>query len=213
MATTEGLSFEATTYKEYRTAKKNLQKGRDFADWMKIARGYDQARREAMHSARANAPQGAAYREAFAAIDRREKLIDRDDKGHEFPSKEDRSYCIKVIENYDVPSHDPRRQPIKAWRDSLSPSERAKLNHPKSVWTAYWARTEPRAEKDAKRMERERRQATKSDSMLEAIGDAETREHDANRRSETMRELLAYIRDHVDLPEDIISKIDVILRE
>jgi hypothetical protein len=37
-------------------------------------------------------PQGAAYREAFAAIDRREKLIDRDDKGHEFPSKEDRSY-------------------------------------------------------------------------------------------------------------------------
>jgi hypothetical protein len=71
----------------------NCQKGRDFADWMKIARGYDQARREAMHLAGANAPRGAAYREAFADIDRREKLIDRDGKGREFPSNEDRTYC------------------------------------------------------------------------------------------------------------------------
>jgi hypothetical protein len=208
------LSLEETTYKEYRTAKKNLKKGRDFADWMKIARGYDQARREAMHRAGANAPQGAAYREAFAGIDRREKLIDRDDKGNEFPSKEDRTYCGKLIENYDVPSHDPRRQSIKAWRDGLSPSERAKLNHPKRVWTAYWTDTEPRAERDAKRIERERRQATKSDDpMLDALGDAETREHDANRRTETARELLVYIRDHVDLPEDIVSKIEAVLRE
>src|SRR5262249_37801187 len=104
-------------YKEYRTAKRNLKKGRDFFDWMKIARGYDQARREAMHRAGTNAPQGAAYREAFAAIDRREKLIDRDDKGKEFPSPEDRTYCIKVLENYDMPSLDPRRPSIKAYRD------------------------------------------------------------------------------------------------
>jgi hypothetical protein len=208
------MTFEEATYKEYRTAKKNLQKGRDFADWMKIARGYDQARREAMRLAGTNSPQGAAYREAFAQIDRREKLIDRDDKGHEFPSKEDRTYCGKMIDNYDVPSYDPRRQPLKAWRDGLSTSERAKLNHPKRVWDAYWAHTEPRAEKDAKRIERELlRQATKSDPMLDAVGDAEAREHAANRRSEAARELLAYIRDHVDLPEDIVSKIEAMLRE
>ena len=212
--TTNDLTFEAITYKEYRTAKRNLQKIRDFADWMKIARGYDQARREAMHSAGTNSPQGPAYREAFARIDRREKLIDRDDEGYEFPSKEDRTYCIKVIENYDTPSHDPRRAPIKAWRDGLYPHERAKLNHPKSVWTAYWAATEPRAEKDAKRIERERKQAAKSpDPMVDALGDAEAREHAANRRSEGMRELLAYIRDHVDLPDDVVSKIEAVLRE
>jgi hypothetical protein len=99
-------------------------------------------------------------------------------------------------------------------RDDLSPSERAKLNHPKRVWMSYWADTEPRAERDAKRIERERKQAMKSsDPMLDAIGDAEAREHDANRRSETARELLAYIRDHVELPDDIASKIDAVLRE
>jgi hypothetical protein len=94
---------------------------------MKIARGYDQARREAMHRAGTNTPQGAAYREQFAKIDRREKLIDRDDKGGEFPTKEDRTYCIKVLENYDMPSYDPRRASIKTWRDSLAHGERALL--------------------------------------------------------------------------------------
>ena len=42
-------------------------------------------------------PQGAAYRAEFAKIDRREKLIDRDDKGKEFPSPKDRTYCIMVL--------------------------------------------------------------------------------------------------------------------
>jgi hypothetical protein len=201
-------------YKEYRTAKKNLKKGRDFFDWMKIARGYDEARREAMHRAGTNVPQGSAYRTEFAKIDRRERLIDRDDGGKEFPSPEDRSYCIKVLENFDMPSHDPRRPSIKSWRDAMSESERAKLNHPKRVWTGYWALTEPRAERDAKLMERERMQATKSrDPMLDKVGEAEAETHAARRQVEAMRELLALIRDHVDLPDDIVAKIDAILRE
>jgi hypothetical protein len=48
---------QKTVYKDYRTAKKHLQAGRDFADWMTVARGYDQARREAMRQAGTNAPQ------------------------------------------------------------------------------------------------------------------------------------------------------------
>jgi hypothetical protein len=32
---------------------------------------------------------------------------DRND-GKEFPSPEDRTYCIKLLENYDAPSYDPR---------------------------------------------------------------------------------------------------------
>jgi hypothetical protein len=47
----------------------------------------------------------------------------------------------------------------------------------------------------------------------DALGNAEAETHDANRRSESARELPAYIRDHVDLPEDIVSKIEAVLRE
>jgi hypothetical protein len=198
-------------YREYRAAKKHLKSGREFHDWMKIARGYDEARREAMHRAGTNSAQGSAYREEFAKVDRREKLIDRDAKGREFPSPEDRTYCIKVLENYDAPSQDPRRVSIKTWRDALSDSERGKLNHPKRVWTSYWADTEPRAEKDAKRVERERKQ--KTDPMLDAIGEAEAETHNARRQVEALRELLALIRGHVDLPEEIVAKIDAALRE
>jgi hypothetical protein len=200
-------------YKEYRTAKKNLRKGRDFHDWMKIARGYDEARREGMQKAGTNVPHGSAYREAFAKIDRREKLIDHDE-GREFPAPEDRTYCIKVLENYDMPSYDPRRPSIKVWRDGLSDSERAKLNHPKRVWTGYLAATEPRAETEAKRKERERKQAEKSrDPMLDKVGEAEAETHTARRQVEVLRELVAFIRDHIDLPEDIAAKIDAVLRE
>lgn len=140
-------------YQEYRTAKRNLRKGRDFWDWMKIARGYDEARREAMHRAGTNTPQGTTYREEFTKIDHRERLIDRDEQGREFPSPEDRTFCIKVLENFDAPIFDPRRPSIKAWRDSLSDTERAKVNHPKRVWTAYVANTAPRVEQEAKRTE------------------------------------------------------------
>ena len=46
--TTDVMTDEQKTiYKDYRAAKRHLKQGRDFADWMKIARGYDQARREA----------------------------------------------------------------------------------------------------------------------------------------------------------------------
>jgi hypothetical protein len=213
MTTHHPTDEQKTIYSDYRVAKKNLKKGRDFIDWLKIARGYDEARREAMHRAGTNVPQGPTYREEFAKIDRRERLIDRDDKGREFPTPEDRTFCIKVLENYDMPGHDPRRPSIKAWRDGLSVSERAKLNHPKRVWGAYWAATEPRAERDAKRIERERRQAMKpADPMLEKVGEAEAETHAARRQLEAVRELLAYIRDHVALPEDVAAKIDELLR-
>jgi hypothetical protein len=195
---------QRTVYKDYRSAKKHLQAGRDFADWMKVARGYDQARREAMQRAgNVNAPQGAAYREEFARIDRREKLIDRDDQGREFPTKEDRTYCIKVIENYDAPSYDTRRPSLKAWRDSLSVGERTKLNHPKRVWSSYWADTEPEAERDAKRAARAMREP-KENPHLAALADTEGERDQARRHAESLRELLGRILDEVeDLSEDL----------
>lgn len=204
---------QKSIYKDYRAAKRHLKQGRDFADWMKIARGYDQARREAMHRAGTNAPQGAAYREEFAKIDRREKLIDRDDKGKEFPTPEDRTFCIKVIENYDTPSHDPRRVSIKAWRDSLPHGERAKLNHPKRVWTSYWADTEPKAERDAKRTERAMR-AQEKNLLADAVADAESERDDTRRHAEGLRELLGRVLNEVeDLPPELREAITRALAE
>jgi hypothetical protein len=209
--TTDLTSEQVSVYKEYRAAKRNLKKGRDFADWMKIAHGYNQARREAMYLAGTNTPQGAAYREHFSRIARRERLIDHYDDDSEFPTSEDRTFCIKVLENFDVPSHDPRRVSIKVWRDSLSASERAKLNHPKRVWLAYRTATEPRAERDAKRAARDMRPA-KKDPMLEAVGNAEAETHAARRQIETLRELLAAIRNAVELPAEFAAKIEAALR-
>jgi hypothetical protein len=211
-------TLEETIYKEYRTAKRNLRKGRDFADWFKIMRGIDQARNEAMGLAGTNTPQGPLYRAAWAKIDKRERLIDRGrdektGKEWEFPTPEDRTFCIKILENYDMPGHDPRRPSIKTWRDALPPGERAKLNHPKRVWQAYWADTEPRAEKDAKLVERERKRAElPKNPMVDALAVAGTETHHARRENEAARELLTYIRDHVELPDDIIVKIDAVLR-
>jgi hypothetical protein len=111
-----------------------------------------------MQRAGTNRPQGPTYRNEFAEIDRRENLIDRDENGKEFPSGEDRAFCIRVLENYDAPSYDLRRPSIKAWRDGLLDTERAKFNHPKCVWERYWSDTEPMAKKKAKRIARETRE-------------------------------------------------------
>jgi hypothetical protein len=50
------------------------------------------------------------------------------------------------------------------------------------------------------------------DPMRDKVGEAEAETHAARRQVETMRELLVLIRDHVDLPADIVAKIDAILR-
>jgi hypothetical protein len=41
--------------------------------------------------------------------------------------------------------------------------------------------------------------------MLDKVGEAEAETHDVRRQLEAVRELLALIRDHVDLPEDRID--------
>ena len=88
-----------------------------------------------------------------------------------------------------------------------------RFNHPKRVWQAYWAATEPRAEKDAKLVERARKRAElPKNPMVDALAVAEAETHHARRQNEAARELLAYIRDHVELPDDIIVKIDAVLR-
>ena len=135
---------------------------------------------------------------------------DRND-GKEFPSPEDRTFCIKLLENYDAPSYDPRRPSIKAWRDKLLDSERAKINHAKPVWNKYWSDTEPMAEKAAKRNAREMK--AKADPVGDLAANQEVELKTKQRQFEAMREPFAYIRDHCDIPDDVAAKIDGILRE
>jgi hypothetical protein len=79
------------------------------------------------------------------------------------------------------------------------------------VWLAYWSDTEPRAEKEAKRRERDMREP-KPNPVAEAVAEAESETHTARREVEALRELLALIRDAVELPDDIVAKIDAVLR-
>jgi hypothetical protein len=74
-------------------------------------------------------------------------------------------------------------------------------------------KTEPLKEKEAKQNERDRKQSEKpKDPLLEKVGEAEAGEHAARRQVEEIRELLALIRDHVTLPDDIVAKIDAVLQ-
>ena len=62
-------------------------------------------------------------------------------------------------------------------------------------------------------MERERKRAEQpKNPMIDALAVAETETHDARRQVEALRELIAFIRDHVELPDDVVAKIDAIVR-
>jgi hypothetical protein len=115
---------------------------------------------------------------------------------------------IKVLENYDVPSYDPRRPAIMAWRDGMSPSERAKLNHPKRVWSAYWAKTTPQAEKEARAAERAMQEPS-ADPMLDLVADTERERDDAHRHAQDGRGLLGEVLERwEDIPADLREKIE-----
>ena len=105
------------------------------------------------------------------------------------------------------------RVSIKTYRDGLPHSERAKLNHPKRVWTSYWADTEPKADQLAKRIAREMK-PPKESPHLAALADAEGERDDARRHSENLRELLGRVLNEVeDLPSDLHEAIKKALSE
>jgi len=112
---------------------------------------------------------------------------------------------------YDTPSYDPRRPPIKVWRDRLPAGVRSQLNHPKRVWTSYWSNTEPRAERDAKRVEREQK-PPKENPHLAALA-AEVERDASRRQTEDLRELLARVlAEWADIPEELRKIIEEALR-
>src|SRR5262245_35770759 len=94
-----------------------------------------------------------------------------------------------------MPSYDPRRISIKAYRDGLSDSERSNLNHPKRVWINYWADTDPEEDKQARRVEQamaaqKREPLTK---MADLLAETESARHASQREIATLRQLLKRI--------------------
>jgi hypothetical protein len=113
------------TYSRGRDALCRLKQGRDYSDWIVFGWGVWEAREEAFEQigmAGSNLPRslrlGGGYSKAFSAILKREGLDD------EFIDRTTRNQLFEIIGN--LPS-------IEAHRDLLSPTERAKLNHPSAV--------------------------------------------------------------------------------
>jgi hypothetical protein len=115
-----------------------------------------------------------------------------------------------------VPSADPRRKSIKAYRDGLSHGERAKLNHPKRVWTSYWEDTQPGADKHAKRVERAATAGIrqKQVELIDLLADTEDARAANQRKIEELRillsRMLAAVKDH--LPPELREEVEEVLR-
>jgi hypothetical protein len=94
-----------------------------------------------------------------------------------------------------MPSYDPRRIPIKAYRDGLSDSERANLNHPKRVWTSYWADTDPEEDKQARRVERAIAAQKKEPlvKMADLLAETQDAHHTSQQEAAALRRLLGRI--------------------
>jgi hypothetical protein len=98
-----------------------------FSDWMAIADSLAEGRELAM--ALAGKPKGTRYNTAFAAWAGRRPWI-------QALGKTDRSQLYWIHE---------RRAEIEEWRDTLTDSQRASLNHPSTVFRQYRAaKAEPR---------------------------------------------------------------------
>jgi hypothetical protein len=104
-------------------AWQRLKKEKSWIDWLKVGEALQVGREWAMNQAMTNRPEGKAYNIAFGEWLGKYKLDDMD--------KGDRSRLFTVMEN--LPQ-------IDQWRQTLTLTERLKLNHPNAVlrkWKAF----------------------------------------------------------------------------
>ena len=94
--------------------------GRDWGDWLTVGELLMAGREVAMRGANTNQPEGAAYNQLFSQWLTRYGLKDMD--------ASDRARLLKVMGHLGE---------IHDWRQSLTTTERLKLNHPSTVWR-HW---------------------------------------------------------------------------
>jgi len=119
------LHNKTDAFREGREALDRLNTGRDWSDWQKVGAALAAGRTEAMRSANTNRPKGKKYNQAFGDVLKREQLdTDRLDSAS-------RNQLLRIAEK--LPE-------IEAWRATLHPTQRLKLNHPSTIWR-NWQRT------------------------------------------------------------------------
>jgi hypothetical protein len=103
-----------------REAWERLKKGgRDWEDWKALGAALLDGRNEAMRKAQTNKPAGKAYSAAFS---------DWLKANHFDIDKSDRAKLLQMMA---------KLEDVEAFRASLKPKERMRLNHPSSVWRAF----------------------------------------------------------------------------
>jgi hypothetical protein len=103
-----------------RAAWERRKQGADWEDWKAVGAALQIGRQEAMRKAQTNKPAGKAYSKAFSDWLHIHQFDDLD--------KSDRAKLLKIVDEL---------EDVEAYRASLSPAERGRLNHPNSVWRAY----------------------------------------------------------------------------
>jgi hypothetical protein len=104
------------TIREGREAWERIQNKQRWEDWLAVGKANVVGRAEAMQEARVNKPKGRRYNSAFTPWQYKH--------GFENLDKADRCRLFEVMD------HLPE---IEAWRQTLTPRERAGLNHPSTV--------------------------------------------------------------------------------
>ena len=127
------MGDEQTTESEDRKEKdaaeaaERIKRGQHWLDWMYIAEGLEVGRVKAMRRAGTNRPIGSAYNRAFGDwLNERSWARDLD--------KPTRNHLFWCADN---------RNNIEAWRETLGPNERARLNHPTALKRRYEATHNP----------------------------------------------------------------------
>jgi len=98
----------------------------DWADWIKVGEALRIGRELALNHVGSNAPTGAAYHKVFGDWLQKNKFDDMD--------KGERSRLFTILDN--LPE-------VERWRDTLTMTERLKLNHPNAVLRKWQAATKP----------------------------------------------------------------------
>jgi hypothetical protein len=101
-----------------------LKASPDWKEWIAVGEAMVRARTTCMLDTHSNRPAGRGYNAAFSTWLAKRKFGNMDGS--------DRARLLKCMEN--IPA-------IEAWRETLTESERLRLNHPSSVLRKWLART------------------------------------------------------------------------